>query len=177
MLAYGLQLGSNVYTAIDPSASDEGVCSYPISQWFYIPLFPVLSISIALSFGSSYRQWPTQTLCAAIGFCISYFLGQVVSDSQIIGSLAAFAIGLYSNIALKLTSEAPLVPLCVGITLLVPGSIGVKGAYAILHQDDISRNLFPVQMLTIALGLAVGLFAASMIVYPTGKKRSMYISL
>ncbi|KAI9028327.1 hypothetical protein CLU79DRAFT_696829 [Phycomyces nitens] len=177
MLAYGLQIGSSVYTAIDPNASDKGTCINPISQWFYIPLFPIMSVSIAMSFGSSYRQWPTQTFCAAIGFCISYFIGQVVPDGQIVGSLAAFCVGLYSNLALKITGDAPLVPLCVGVTLLVPGSIGVKGAYALLHQNDITKSLFPLHMMTIALGLSVGLFAAAMIVYPTGKNRSMYISL
>jgi uncharacterized membrane protein YjjB (DUF3815 family) len=47
-----------------------------------------------------------------------------VSDGQIVGSIAAFAIGLYSNFALNITGEPPLAPLCVGVTLLVPGSIG-----------------------------------------------------
>ncbi|KAI8370676.1 uncharacterized protein BYT42DRAFT_502659 [Radiomyces spectabilis] len=176
VLAYGLQVGSSVYSAIDPSVSDQDTCANAVSPWFYIPLFPLLSISIALSFGSSHKQWPTQTFCAAIGFCLSYFLGHIIPDSQVVGSLASFAVGLYANFALKITGEAPLVPLCVGVTLLVPGSIGVRGAYALLHQDDLGHSLFPLQMLTIALGLSTGLFAAAMIVYPSGKKRSLYIS-
>lgn len=61
---------------------------------------------------------------ATIAFTLSYFLGRVVQDGQIVGSIAAFAIGLYSNFSLKVTGEPPLAPLCVGITLLVPGSIG-----------------------------------------------------
>jgi hypothetical protein len=46
-----------------------------------------------------------------------------------------------------------------------------------LHQNDNGQGIFALQMLTIALGLSAGLFAAAMIVYPSGKKRSMYISL
>ncbi|CEP07751.1 hypothetical protein [Parasitella parasitica] len=177
-LAYGLQVGSSVYNAIDPSAPEDGLCGQPlVSPWFYILLLPVLSIAIALSYGSSRRQWISQTLSATIAFCLSYFLGKVIPDGQIVGSIAAFAIGLYSNFALKVTGEPPLAPLCVGVTLLVPGSIGVRGAYSVLHQIDLGQGDFPMQMLTIALGLSAGLFAAAMIVYPAGKKRSMYISL
>ncbi|KAL9538221.1 hypothetical protein MBANPS3_011096 [Mucor bainieri] len=177
-LAYGLQVGSSVYNAIDPSAPEDGLCGQPlVSPWFYILLLPVLSIAIALSYGSSRKQWISQTLSATIAFCLSYFLGKVIPDGQIVGSIAAFAIGLYSNFALKITGEPPLAPLCVGVTLLVPGSIGVRGAYSVLHQTDLTQGNFPMQMLTIALGLSAGLFAAAMIVYPAGKKRSMYISL
>jgi hypothetical protein len=56
-------------------------------------------------------------------------------------------------------------------------SVGVRGAYSVLHMTDLSQGMFPMQMLTIALGLSAGIFAAAMIVYPSGKKRSMYISL
>lgn len=55
--------------------------------------------------------------------------------------------------------------------------LGVRGAYSVLHQSDLTQGNFPMTMLTIALGLSAGLFAAAMIVYPSGKKRSMYISL
>lgn len=124
-LGYGLQVGSSMYNAIDSGAPDDGLCGQPlVSPWFYILLLPILSISIALSYGSSRKQWISQTISATIAFCLTYFLGKVVPDGQIVGSIAAFAVGLYSNFALKVTGEPPLAPLCVGVTLLVPGSIG-----------------------------------------------------
>ncbi|KAI7901170.1 uncharacterized protein BX663DRAFT_475603 [Cokeromyces recurvatus] len=177
-LAYGLQIGSSVYDAIDPGSPDDGFCTQDsVSPWFYIILLPILSITIALSYGSSPKQWISQTISAIIAFCITYFLNKIIPDGQIVGSIASFAIGLYSNFALKVTGEPPIAPLCVGVTLLVPGSIGVRAAYSVLHQRNVVDSLFPMQMLSIALGLSAGLFAASMIVYPSGKKKSMYISL
>lgn len=124
MLAYGLQIGSRLYLTLDADVADDGFCGPPVSPWFYIPLVPVMSISIGLSYGSSRHQYASQICCATIGFCVLYFLGKVVSDAQILSTIAAFAMGLYSNFACKLTEEPPLGPLCVGITLLVPGSIG-----------------------------------------------------
>ncbi|CAO3651018.1 unnamed protein product [Cunninghamella echinulata] len=178
VLAYGLQVGSNMYSVIDPTASEPGVCdNNPVSHWFYIPLFPILSIGIAYSFGSSKSQWFTQTLCAAVGFCTSYFLSKVIPDGHMTNSIAAFTTGLYANFALKITGEAPLVPLCVGVTLLVPGSIGVRGAFASLIEDSVIHNSFAVQMLTKSLGIAAGLYAAALIIYPFEKRRSLYVSL
>ncbi|CAO3652596.1 unnamed protein product [Cunninghamella blakesleeana] len=176
ILAYGLQVGSNMYSVIDPSASEPGVCDNQVPHFYYIPLFPILSIGISYSFGSSRSQWLTQMFCAAVGFCTSYFLSKVIPDGHMTNSIAAFTTGLYANFALKITGEAPLVPLCVGVTLLVPGSIGVRGAFASLLEDGVNHN-FAVQMLTKSLGIAAGLYAAALIVYPFEKRRSLYVSL
>lgn len=124
MLAYGLQIGSRLYLTLDPEIADDGYCGPPVSPWFFILLVPVMSISIGLSYGSSRHQYTTQICCATVGFCVLYFLGKVVRDAQILSTIAAFSMGLYSNFACKLTGEPTLGPLCVGITLLVPGSIG-----------------------------------------------------
>ncbi|KAI8370401.1 uncharacterized protein BYT42DRAFT_502206 [Radiomyces spectabilis] len=176
MLGYGLQMGSSLYGSINSSGADDGLCNRSVNPWFYIPLFPMMSISIGVSFGSSPKEWPSQIFCAASGFCVTYFLGKVVPDSQIVGSIAAFATALYANLALKVTGEPPLSPLCVGVTFLVPGSIGVRGVYALLHQEDLAQAIFALRMIMIAMGLSVGIFAASMIIYPSGKTKSLYIS-
>lgn len=126
LLAYGLQIGSSVYMAINPDIPDEGECGDPVSPWYYLLLFPIMSISIGLAYGSTRQQWASQTCCAAIGFCVLFFLGRIVSDPQVLSTIAAFAMGLYANFALKITGEPPLAPLCVGITLLVPGSLGME---------------------------------------------------
>ncbi|KAI8074839.1 hypothetical protein BC940DRAFT_230069 [Gongronella butleri] len=178
VLAYGMQVGHSMYSVMDPGAPEDGQCApSPISHWFFLPLFPLMTVSMGMAYGSSYRQYLTQTLCATVTYLPFYFLGKIIPEGQIVGCLAAFACGLYGNLALKITGEAPIVPVCVGITLLVPGSIGVRGAFAILHREDILHESFPIQMLTICLGLVAGLFSAAMIVYPSGKRRSLYISL
>jgi uncharacterized membrane protein YjjB (DUF3815 family) len=120
-----LQVGSSLYNAISPNSPEDEMCGQSVSPYFYILLLPILSVGIALSYGSSPKQWLSQTFSATIAFCVTYFLGKIIPDGQIVGGIAAFAIGLYSNFALKVTGQPPLVPLCVGITLLVPGSIGI----------------------------------------------------
>ena len=134
LLAYGFQIGSRAYASIaeafgsintDGNPHADDLCGQnPISPWFYIPLLPLLSISIGISYGSSIRQCLPQMGGAIIAFCLCYFMNKVVPDPPIVESTAAFAVGLYSHFVLKLTGEPPLISVAVGITLLVPGSIG-----------------------------------------------------
>lgn len=135
LLAYGFQMGSRVYTSItgeDDSTADDSLCGVnPVSPWFYILLLPLLSIAISISYGSSVKQWPAQFGGAALTFCLSYFMGKLVVDPPVVNSMAAFVTGVYSYLILKLSREPPLISLSVGITLLVPGSIGrLRGCYS-----------------------------------------------
>lgn len=125
LLAYGLQMGNRVYTSLGGQEVESSCGANPISPWLYIPLLPVLSLSIGMSYGSSVRQWPAQLGGSLITFCISYFLGKLVPDNMpAVNTVASFAIGLYSHLLLKLWRLTPLITVSVGVTLLVPGSIG-----------------------------------------------------
>ncbi|KAI8584123.1 hypothetical protein K450DRAFT_168768 [Umbelopsis ramanniana AG] len=174
ILGYGLQIGSSLYGTINPNSDSTGHCMPGVSEWFYIPFLPFLAISIAMTFGASAKQWPSMICCSIIAFVIVFFLNKVISDYQIAASISAFAIGLYANLALKVTKTPPLVPLSCGITLLVPGGIG---AYHLLMDDDPDGSAFALHMVVVALGIAVGLFASTMIIYPRSKRRSIYVSM
>ncbi|KAM3585965.1 pheromone-regulated protein prm10 [Umbelopsis sp. WA50703] len=177
ILGYGLQIGSSLYGTLNPVSDSTGLCEPGISEWYYVPLLPLLAISIAMTFGASVKQWPSMIVCCIIAFIIVFFLNKVITDYQIAASISAFAIGLYANLALKVTRTPPLVPLCCGITLLVPGGIGVRGAYHLLMDDDPDGSAFALNMVVVALGIAVGLFASTMIIYPRSKRRSIYVSM
>lgn len=196
ILGYGLKIGSSLYGTINPNSDSTGHCMPGISEWYYVLFMPFLAISIAMTFGASVKQWPSMICCCIIAFAIIFFLSKVISDYQIAASISAFAIGLYANLALKVTRTPPLVPLSCGITLLVPGGIGksfyrcdearshiymvvsgVRGAYHLLMDDDPDGSAFALHMVVVALGIAVGLFASTMIIYPRSKRRSIYVSM
>ncbi|KAI8081868.1 uncharacterized protein B0P05DRAFT_64227 [Gilbertella persicaria] len=78
-LAYGLQVGSNAYHAMNPNVPEQSVCpSSTLSPWFYFLLLPILSISLSLSYGSCRKQWISQLISCSIAFSVSYFLTQVL---------------------------------------------------------------------------------------------------
>ncbi|KAI8338948.1 hypothetical protein BC941DRAFT_350521 [Chlamydoabsidia padenii] len=185
LLAYGLELGSYLYDAFYPNTSTDGYCpvnNAPYSpvvppEWAIIPLFPVMTCGLSMTFGSAPRQWPSEIIAAALGFGATYFLRRFIPDPPILNAISSFLVGLYGHVALKLTGQPPISPISVGVSMLVPGSIGVRGAFGMLHQSEEGKSNFALQMLNIAIGLSVGLFASGMVIYPAGKRRSLYISL
>jgi uncharacterized membrane protein YjjB (DUF3815 family) len=63
-----------------------------------------------------------------------------------------------------------------GIIILVPGSLGVRGAISLFDgsQDGYSGE-FAINMVAIGLSVTLGLFMANVVVYPTGKKRHVFL--
>lgn len=60
------------------------------------------------------------------------------------------------------------VPILGAILLIVPGGMGVRSSLLLLDQSGNAAQgtAFALQMIVVALGIAVGLFASTLIVYP-----------
>lgn len=130
---------------------------------------------MAMTLGATMHQWPSMVCCSAVGFGMTLITSKVISDYQIVGTISAFSVGLFGNLYLKVTGDLALVPLSCGIVSLVPGSVGIQGAYYLIRQDDQGTS-FAIQMVVASLGIAVGLFAATLIVYPRGRRPWVYLS-
>ena len=60
------------------------------------------------------------------------------------------------------------VPILGAILLIVPGGMGVRSSLLLLDQSGNASQgtAFALQMIVVALGIAVGLFASTLVVYP-----------
>ncbi|KAI8137426.1 hypothetical protein BJV82DRAFT_525347 [Fennellomyces sp. T-0311] len=176
-IGYGLEIGTSIYDAVDPSSSptDFDTCISTMPHWLYIVMFPFVAISMATTLGATMDQWPSMICCSAIGFGTTMITSKVITNYQIVGTISAFSVGLFGNLYLKVTGDLALVPLSCGIVLLVPGSVGIQGAYYLIRQDDQGTS-FAIQMVVASLGIAVGLFTATLLVYPKGKRQRVYLS-
>lgn len=84
--------------------------------------------------------------------------------------VAAMAVGLSALLVRKVqgrSRSADYVPVISGILFLVPGSMGVRGAAALIDNDYVSGMQFGVGMLLTALSITIGLAVASAIVEAT----------
>jgi uncharacterized membrane protein YjjB (DUF3815 family) len=171
-IGYGLEIGTSLYEAVDSSSSpaEFDACSGTVPPWLYTVLFPFMAISMSIHLGATVRQWPSMICCSAIGFGVSVITNKVISNVQIVGTLSAFSVGLFGNLYFKITGDLALVPLSCGIVSLVPGSVGIQGAYFLIRQDDQGVS-FATQMVVASLGISVGLFAATCVVSPNERKR------
>lgn len=177
-IGYGLEVGTSIYEAVDARSSPAqfDACTGNVPPWLYTVLFPVMAISMSINLGASVRQWPSMVCCSAVGFGVSVITSKVISNFQIVGTISAFSVGLFGNLYFKITGELALVPLSCGIVSLVPGSVGIQGAYFLIRQDDQGVS-FATQMVVASLGISVGLFAATLAVSPNEhSKKSAYLS-
>jgi uncharacterized membrane protein YjjB (DUF3815 family) len=179
-IGYGLEIGTSLYDVFGSSSTTTSsagfdVCSGSTPPWLYAALFPFMAISMSINLGATMRQWPSMVCCSAIGFGVSVVASKVISNFQIVGTLSAFAVGIFGNLYFKITGDLALVPLSCGIVSLVPGSVGIQGAYFLIRQDDQGMS-FATQMVVASLGISVGLFAATLAVSPNERKKSAYLS-
>ncbi|RKP10189.1 hypothetical protein THASP1DRAFT_13167 [Thamnocephalis sphaerospora] len=166
LIGYGLMLGVDIWHIFeDFNASLEFSCA-SISPWWYFLLLPVLAISFNVHLQAAPRQWPIVMLTLVCGYACSYFVGLYVKTSLAAPALGALVIGLVGNVYAAWTGEPAVVPVLPAILLLVPGSLGVRGTLAFLQQSQGDGLTFAVNMILIALGITVGLFAAALISLP-----------
>lgn len=175
LLGYGLSIGASIAGAIDGTTPEE-VCSNSVPSIWFILLFPLAAIAINITFGASCRQWPAMLFLGGVGYSVSFLCGAYLpNSSQVAPAISAFAIGIVGNLYARLTKQMAFAPIMGGISILVPGSIGVRGALLLLTDPSGNGATFALNCVIIALGITVGLFAATFVVYPTGKKRSVFL--
>lgn len=188
-LGFGMGYGSTVWhlAYLDTTTEIHTVCQRPVNPFWYFLLLPLVCLGSCLCFGANLRfHYPIYTLNAAVGFVAMYFLGKTIDSTPaassatssmfITPSVGAFALGIPGNLYARLTQRAEFVPLFGGVVILVPGSLGVRGAVSLFEIDDSQENgKFTFQMIGIALSITLGLFLANVCVYPTGKRQSVFL--
>ncbi|KAF9280995.1 hypothetical protein BGZ68_006906 [Mortierella alpina] len=180
-LGFGLSIGSNlwdVFKAPPPGDQPSGFCHPATEPWRWV-LFPLLAIGFNVQLHALPRQWPVMVICSSVGYAVSQFAGLYWPHSlHIAAAVSAFVVGLLGNIYERLTHELAFVPILGAILLIVPGGMGVRSSLMLLGQvgNTSQGTAFALQMILVALGIAVGLFASTLVVYPLGKKRNALLT-
>ena len=137
-------------------------------------------------------QAPAMIAISIIGYVVNFFSSQrLANQPQVANSLGAFAVGvlgnLYSRVGHGLAFAAMLPAIFVQVPsgLAAQGSLisGIQNADAIINKSIAAPTPTSSQfnsivvdvgfsMVQVAIGITVGLFAAALVVYPFGKKRS-----
>ncbi|KAG0280586.1 hypothetical protein BGZ95_009535 [Linnemannia exigua] len=174
-LGFGLSIGSNLWDVFkEPPPGDlkMGYCHPATEPWRWV-LFPILAIAFNIQLYATPKQWPVMIVCSSVGYAVSEFAGLYWPHSlHIAAAVSAFVVGLLGNIYERLTHELG------AILLIVPGGMGVRSSLLLLDQSGNAAQgtAFALQMIIVALGIAVGLFASTLIVYPLGKKRNALLT-
>ncbi|KAI8918345.1 hypothetical protein DFJ77DRAFT_428264, partial [Powellomyces hirtus] len=180
LLGFGMSVGPLVW---DAGISMDRAADCPIGEvspyWIFL-IFPVMSVCICIFFQAHRNQWMIMMVVSALGFVTSYFLNDVEAfkknGGQIPMVLSALAIGLASNMYARISHDVAVAPILAGILLLVPGSVGVRSTLGFLGANTTGGSNFAFQMLIIGMSITIGLFVATLLVFPIRGPKLKYMT-
>ncbi|KAF1968550.1 DUF1212-domain-containing protein [Bimuria novae-zelandiae CBS 107.79] len=190
-LGYGITVGTALYGAMDPNATNATTCQDPLNQYWNFLLVPLYVFFACFTVQAKYKQMPVMVAIAFAGYVVNFYANKKFSSSAPIAyTFGAFAIGVLANLYSRLRHGVAAAVLLPAVYVQVPGSLAASGAITTALQtasslirgggadpntsnslNAISFNV-AAQMIQIAIGITVGLFMSALLVYPIGKKRS-----
>lgn len=160
-LGFGMQLGYMFVTGThgSPSTFKTG-CIDPLEEHYLFIMVPILACSFAILIDANWKQMPGSIFTCACGYLMSTYATNVFAV-EIAPFLAAIAMTFAARLyAYYNNEERPLVYIIVGLFMLVPGGVGVKGMSNMWSGDIVSGMTFTFQMLLVGVCLAIGVFMA-----------------
>lgn len=193
-LGFGITLGAAVYGWIDPNATSQTTCPYPMDPQWRILFIPCFTLTIALVNQAHWRQLPVMIFISACGYVVTFFsTRRFASAAELTSAIGALVIGVLGNMYSRVGHGLAFAAMLPAIFVQVPSGIasqgslvaGIASANNIVSnttttpQDPQSGSASPgavatlgFTMVQVSIGITVGLFAATLVVYPFGKKRS-----
>jgi len=173
MMGAGITMGVHITTFITVpivlDSTSEQVCeTLPSpSVYWYILMFPLLSISLNMMFFANASQFPIMMVTTFISYIVTIYGTKFNFPNEISIIIAALTVGIISNIYAKIIKRLAIIPIIIGVLLLVPGSVGVKGSLAFLIDQNFETGVqFTISMFTVSMWITIGVFLSNLIVFP-----------
>lgn len=162
-LGFGLALGSRIvsYWVTLPLNEITSGCESRLSV-FLVPLFLILIMcAFNIRCKCKYSQWWSGSLAAVIGYISFNLLSKATFDTDTATAVSAFFIGSVAQALSYYFGEVSLSTIVIGILLLVPGGLGVRGAATLFHSaSNVNGVEFGLSMIKIGFGITMGLLLA-----------------
>ncbi|KAF5098634.1 hypothetical protein D0Z00_001977 [Geotrichum galactomycetum] len=193
LLGFGITLGAVIYGWIDGNATSETTCPHPLNPWWRTLFVPMFTLGLALVNQAHWRQIPVMVVISGAGYTATYFSGlRLANAAELTSALGALVIGVLGNVYSRVGHGLAFVAMLPAIFVQVPSGVasqgslvaGIDNANNIINNkttDATSRadgftystvmNL-GITMVQVSIGITVGLFVATLVIYPFGKKRS-----
>lgn len=195
-LGFGITLGAALYGWVDKNSTNQAQCAadHKIDDKWRILFVPLYSICLALINQARWRQLPVMVAISGTGYVGTYFAGKHFSTvTEFTACIGAFIIGILGNMYSRIGKGMAVSAMLPAIFVQVPSGIaskstllsGISSANEITHSknstqssgSDVDSLSFGATMVEVSIGISVGLFAAALVVYPFGKKRTGLFTL
>lgn len=192
-LGFGITLGAALFGWVYKGATSDTKCAadHLIDPKFRILFVPMFSLCLGLINQAKLLQLPIMILIASTGYVGNYFAGLHFKEvTEFTASIGAFIVGILGNLYSRLGKGLAVAAMLPAIFVQVPSGIasqssllsGVQSADKITDGSGKSQSSgdtlsFGSTMVQVSIGISVGLFAAALVVYPFGKKKTGLFTL
>ncbi|EKC97725.1 hypothetical protein A1Q2_07924 [Trichosporon asahii var. asahii CBS 8904] len=193
-LGFGISIGAEIYSKMfgeSLATAKNWDCSQthdpnrwyqmtPSGYWYYlcVPAY-ALVLSLRNQQPLFAKELPVMVLIACAGWAVNHFSAYAFGGrSDIVSALGAFTVGILGNIYGRFFSNGASFPVMVtGILLQLPSGLSQGGIFNFAAEGNESKNTtsqysqgFSVaqQLVSVAIGLTVGLFVAAVVTHPLG---------
>ncbi|KAI1842146.1 hypothetical protein JX266_011679 [Neoarthrinium moseri] len=200
-LGFGITIGTAIYGWMDPNATSSTSCSNTLdTRWNFI-FVPAFAFCLTYINQAKWRQMPVMIAIAMAGYVVNYFTSlRFPNSAQISNTLGALTVGVCANLYSRLRHGVAAAALLPAIFVQVPSGLAATGsllsglstANELTNSTQMVNGTTTVQisstsadasldtivfnvaasMIEIAVGITVGLFFATLLIYPLGKRRS-----
>ncbi|CAH7682335.1 hypothetical protein BY996DRAFT_4591786 [Phakopsora pachyrhizi] len=151
-----------------------------LSPWWSFLLVPAFSFFLSLWNLQPIRsrQMPVMVIIACVGWVCNHFANLFIFNrSDVVSFLGAFIIGIMGNMYSRIFKGTAFTSMTTGVLFLVPSGIAAAGGLAMTYHagsgDSYSNGLvIGFRMVQVAIGITVGLFFSSFVVYSFGRGKS-----
>lgn len=194
-LGFGITLGAAIYGWMDSSATSNPSCTSPLDDWWRVLFVPMFTVGLALVNQAHWKQIPVMVVISSAGYVVTYFSNKrLQSASELTSAIGAFVIGILGNMYSRVGHGLAFAAMLPAIFVQVPSGLAAQGS---LIQGIITANNIVsttaskdspqpdggsasmgtignlgITMVQVSIGITVGLFVATLVIYPFGKKRS-----
>ncbi|GAA5828749.1 hypothetical protein JCM3766R1_003807 [Sporobolomyces carnicolor] len=121
------------------------------------------------------RELPVMIFIAVVGYVANRAATTFIFErSDIVSFIGATVIGLLGNLYSRVFNGTSFTAMATGVLFLVPGGIAAAGGLAMSEGGSNSYNsglMIGFRMVQVAIGITIGLFFASFLVYSVGTKK------
>lgn len=194
-LGFGITLGAALYGWVDKNATDQAQCTtdHEVNHKWRILFVPLFTTCLGLINQARFRQLPIMLFISCTAYVGTYFAGKhFLNVTEFTAAIGSFIIGILGNMYSRIGRGMAVSAMLPAIFVQVPSGIaskstllaGVDTANRITNSSrasagdsDSSSLSFGATMVEVSIGISVGLFAAALIVYPFGKRRTSLFTL
>ncbi|KDN52600.1 DUF1212-domain-containing protein [Tilletiaria anomala UBC 951] len=150
-----------------------------VSAWFNFLFVPLFSLLLCMHNQQPWKskELPVMIIIACIGFACNLLANHFIfSRSDVVSAIGSFIIGILGNAYSRIFRGTAFTAMAVAVLFLVPSGMSMAGGLAMTYKGsdgDLYSNGLSIgfRMVSVAIGITVGLFGSGLVVYSFGRKK------